>query len=94
MTQGPTDSGKGNAGVSAGSLYNETARFQQASCVALVQDMVRHAVLDATGHVQVFSFSVDDPLFPIKHEFNCQQRCITDQTRQSLYLTLVVIFHH
>ena len=59
MSQRPADRGKGDAGVAARGLHDEIARSQNPVAVTLGDDVQRHPVLDAAGHVEILGLGVE-----------------------------------
>ena len=57
-----------NAGVAAGGLYDSVPRCDRAILVRTAEDVVRHAVLDAARHIDLFRLGADPPVQMILNE--------------------------
>ena len=51
----------------------------------------QEAVLDASGHIQIFSFGIDGAILSLKFEFNRQKGRVADQAGQAPNAILVNI---
>ncbi len=76
------DGGEGNAGVAAGRLGDHVAGGDLTARVGALQDVQRHAVLDAAGEVVRLVFGVDAVLVPAIAAVDLEQRRAADQPCQ------------
>ncbi len=76
------DGREGDAGVAAGGLGNHVAGRDFAACVGALQDVQRHAVLDAAGEVVGLVLGVDALLAAAITTVDFEQRRGADQARQ------------
>ena len=82
VSQCAPDRGKCNSRVAAGDLDNLRPRIKQRPGITLFDDTERHAILDAAGHIQVFSFSVKLAVLSLVKELNDQKRRVANQALQ------------
>jgi|GEM_PF-6539166 len=67
----------------------------RSSLIRLLQNVECHPVFDASGHIEAFSFCVEDPFPPAKREFDLEQGCVADETGEAANAVLVLsIIHH
>ncbi len=78
------DRGEGDAGVAARRLDDRIPRPKGAALVAHAQDVERHPVLDAPGHVEILGLGVDDAGSAVELEVDGQQGRVPDQAGQAL----------
>ena len=91
MAESPADGRERDAGVPAGRFDDQTSGRQGPAFVGLAENMKGHAVLDAAGHIQVFSFGVQDPPLTAEREFNLQQRRVADQAGELEHLLFLIV---
>ena len=82
VAERPADAGDRDAGVAAGSLDDRSARLEHAPLVATPDDVQRHAVLDAAGHVQVLGLGVDRAGLAAKLALDREDRRVADQVAE------------
>ena len=93
MTQRAPDSGKRDSRVSAGGLDDGLARFELAAAVGAPDDVERHAVLDAPGHVEEFSLGVDHATAAAVAAFDGEHRRVADEPAETQQAALDVRTH-
>jgi hypothetical protein len=80
MAECATDGRERNAGVATGGLGDRIARSDLAAGVGALQDVQRHAVLDAAGEVVRLMLGVHALLAPAVPTVDLQQRRAADQS--------------
>ena len=79
VSQRPADGGKRDPGVAARRFGNGVARRDGAGLVGALQDMQRHAVLDAAGQVEWLVLGVNGARRAVDQERQREQRRVADQ---------------
>jgi hypothetical protein len=80
-------------GIAAGRLEDRRPRIQQAGFRTLPEDVQRHAILDAAGHVQVLGLGVQSPPLTPVGEIDYQERRVADETGETVEPAAMNGFH-
>ena len=82
MAQRPPDRRDRDACVAAGRFDNRVVRLDAAFLISSLQNVKGHPVLNAAGHVEVFSLGINDSLSSSERKPNGKQWCVADHVLQ------------